>query len=238
MEAASSTPSDGAQAIFVRQLAIYHRVVRADYMSHRTLFRILRDLLQSRREPFSFLDLASGDASCSVDALTGTRISDYTAVDLSEPALRLAMTNVGLLPCRTQTVLGDFQEYLNPPPRRWDVIFIGFSYHHLIGPAKLAFAQRLRTALGEGGEWTFFEPLLCEGQTRADYLERWQRSLEDDWKEFNAEEKAAIWDHVVRFDYPESCESFGEIAVKAGFRAFEHLYTDPFRFYGAFRALA
>ncbi len=51
MEAASTTPTDGAQAIFVQQLAIDHRVVRADYVSHRALFEILRDLLQSRREP-------------------------------------------------------------------------------------------------------------------------------------------------------------------------------------------
>jgi 16S rRNA G966 N2-methylase RsmD len=238
MESAPESPSDSAHTIFAEQLAIYRRVVDADYMSHRALFRLLHDTLKQRTEPFSFLDLASGDASCSVGALIGTRVSAYTAVDLSEPALRLATTNARRLACGTQIVLADFEDYLNPPPRKWDVIFIGFSYHHLIGAAKLAFARRLHDALSAGGEWIFFEPMLFGGQTRADYLKRWKKSLEEDWKEFNPEEKATIWEHVSNHDFPESHASFEEIAWQAGFRAFEHLYTDPFRFYGAFRALA
>lgn len=112
------------------------------------------------------------------------------------------------------------------------------TYHHLAGVAKLAFARKLRDAVSAGGEWIFFEPILCEQQTRSDYLERWKQSLEKDWKVFSAAEKSTIWDHVSNYDFPESCESFEEIASHAGFRAFEHLYSDPMRFYGAFRAMA
>lgn len=71
-----------------------------------------------------------------------TKVSDYTAVDVSEPALRLAAKRARLLACNTQVVLRDFQDYLDPPPRIWDIIFIGFSYHHLIGEAKRAFVRR------------------------------------------------------------------------------------------------
>ncbi len=141
MESASE-PRRGVHAIFAEQLAIYRRVVDADHMSHRALFGILHDLLKSRREQFSFLDLASGDRSCSVGALSGTKVSDYTAVDVSEPALRLAAKRARLLARNTQVVLRDFQDYLDPPPRIWDIIFIGFSYHHLIGEAKRAFVRR------------------------------------------------------------------------------------------------
>jgi 16S rRNA G966 N2-methylase RsmD len=238
MQSAFAPGSDSAHTIFAQQQAIYRRVVEADYMSHRALFGILHDLLQTRQQPFSFLDLACGDAACSVGALVGTRVSDYIAVDLSEPALQLAATNARRLTCGAQLVLADFQDYLNPSSRRWDVIFIGFSYHHLVGGAKLAFARRLHRALNAGGEWIFFEPILNEDQTRAGYLERWKKSLDEDWKEFNAEEKSTIWEHVAKFDFPESREKFKEIASKAGFRGFEHLYTDPSRFYGAFRAFA
>jgi 16S rRNA G966 N2-methylase RsmD len=238
MESAPDPPSDGAHTIFAEQMAIYRRVVEADYMSHRALFGILHDLLKQRPKAFSFLDLASGDASRSVGALSGTKVSDYTAVDLSEPALRLASQNARLLACDTQLVLQDFQDYLDPPPRIWDVIFIGFSYHHLIGDAKLAFARKLRRAVSARGEWIFFEPMLQGDQTRAGYLERWKRSLDEDWEAFNPEEKTTIWEHVSNYDFPERRESFEQIALEAGFRAFEHLYTDPFGFYGAFRAIA
>ena len=239
MESGEREPrSNGAHAIFAEQLAIYRRVVNADYMSHRAFFRILHHLLKARREPFSFLDLASGDASCTLGALSATTVTDYTAVDLSEPALRLAVQNARSLGCNTQIVLRDFQDYLDSPPRIWDIIFIGFSYHHLIGEAKLAFARKVRHALGARGEWIFFEPVLHSDQTRVEYLERWKKSLDEDWKDFSREEKSAVWEHVSRYDFPESPERFEEMALEAGFRAFEHLYTDPYQFYGAFRAVA
>lgn len=239
MESGEREPrSNGAHPIFAEQLAIYRRVVDADHMSHRALFGILHDLLKSRREQFSFLDLASGDASCSIGALSATTVTNYTAVDLSEPALRIAAQNARSLAFNTQVVLRDFQDYLDSPSRIWDVIFIGFSYHHLIGEAKLAFARKVRLALGAGGEWIFFEPVLHREQTRAEYLERWKKSLDDDWKDFSREEKSAIWEHVSKYDFPESPARFEEMALEAGFRAFEHLYTDPYQFYGAFRAFA
>jgi Methyltransferase domain len=173
-----------------------------------------------------------------VEALCGTEVSDYAAVDLFEPALQFAAENSRRLTCRTQIVSADFQHFMDRPLQTWDVIFIGFSYHHLIGDAKLTFARKLRKAVSEGGEWIFFEPVLCQRQSRADYLERWKESLEQDWDVFNATEKSAIWNHVANYDFPESRQSFEEIALKAGLHGFEHLYTDPWQFYGAFRAIA
>jgi hypothetical protein len=64
--------SDTAHTIFTQQWEIYRRFVEADYMSHRAFFGILHDLAAARTQAFSFLDLASGDAFCSVGALAGT----------------------------------------------------------------------------------------------------------------------------------------------------------------------
>jgi hypothetical protein len=70
----------------------------------------------------------------------------------------------------------------------------------------------------DGAEAIFVRQLaVSQRVVRADYLKRGQRSLEDDWKGFNAEERAAIWNHVVHFDYPESRESFTEMRCKRGF---------------------
>jgi hypothetical protein len=59
-------------------------------MSHRAFFGVLRDLLKARNAPFSFPDLACGDAACTVRTLRRTKVSDYIAVDLAEPALSAA----------------------------------------------------------------------------------------------------------------------------------------------------
>ena len=237
MDLAPQSRSDGAHAIFVEQQAIYRRVVEADYMSHRALFELLHDLVQARRQPFSFLDLASGDASCSIGALRRTNVSDYTAVDLSEPALTLAANNARSLACGVQVVQQDFQEYLKAASRIWDIIFIGFSFHHLTSEAKVAFAFEVRQALVARGEWIFFEPMLHGRETRGEFLNRWEASLEQDWNDFSSEEKTTIWEHVSHYDFPESPRTFERIALQGGFRILEHLYTNPFRFYGAFRAV-
>ena len=46
-----------------------------------------------RAVPFSFLDLAAGDASASSKFLLGTRIASYTAVDFSKPARAAGFQN-------------------------------------------------------------------------------------------------------------------------------------------------
>jgi 16S rRNA G966 N2-methylase RsmD len=237
MDLAPESPSDGGLAIFVAQQAIYRRVVEADYMSHRALFGILHDLLKARSAPFSLLDLACGDAACSVGALRGTKVSDYIAVDLSEPALSVASSNARSLGCATQVLHRDFQEYVSAASRLWDIIFIGFSFHHLNSKAKVAFAPQIRHALSAGGEWIFFEPMLHGNETRKQFLDRWKASLEHDWQEFTPQEKTTIWEHVSRYDFPENLRTFERIALEGGFRTFEHVYTDPFCFYGAFRAV-
>ena len=112
MDPAPESPSDGGLAIFVAQQAIYRRVIEGDYMSHRVLLGFLHDLLKARSVPFSLLDLASGNAGCSVGALRGTKVSDYIAVDLSELALSVTPGNTRSLGCATQVVCG-FSEYIN-----------------------------------------------------------------------------------------------------------------------------
>jgi cyclopropane fatty-acyl-phospholipid synthase-like methyltransferase len=230
--------NDAARAIFTQQWALYRRFVDADSESHRAFFGILHDLVVARTQGFSFLDLASGDAFCSVDALAGTAIADYTAVDLSEQALELAAKNAVSLGCPFRVIAADFQDFLEVPQRTWDVILIGFSLHHLVGEDKLTFARKLRPAVAAKGEWIFFEPILSGGEARASYLERWKGCLDRHWTGFSMDEKALIWGHVSECDYPESPERFEEIARRAGFSACEHLSTDPYGFYCAFRASA
>jgi SAM-dependent methyltransferase len=237
MALAPESRRPGGVKIFVAQQAVYRRVIEADYMSHRALFGLLHDLLKARSASFSLLDLACGDAACSTRALRGTNVSDYTAVDLSEPALAVASGNARSLGCATQVVHQDFQEYVNAVSRLWKIVFIGFSLHHQDGKAKVAFAPRIRRVLSAAGEWIFFEPMLHGSETCEEFLDRWKASLEQDWREFTPKEKATVWEHVSQYDFPENLETFERIVLEGGFRRFEHLYSDPFCFYGAFCAL-
>jgi methylase of polypeptide subunit release factors len=109
MDLAPESPSDGGLAIFAAQQAIYRRIVAADYMSHRAFFGVLRDLLKARNASFSFLDLACGDAACTMRALRRTKVSDYLAVDLAEPALSAASSNARSLGALRRSCTGIFR---------------------------------------------------------------------------------------------------------------------------------
>jgi len=79
---------------FQRQWATYQKLVDSDELSHAALGALLHDTLnRSFDRPFSFLDIACGDAS-EMRALLGTKVRHYHGVDLSEPALELAANNL------------------------------------------------------------------------------------------------------------------------------------------------
>jgi ubiquinone/menaquinone biosynthesis C-methylase UbiE len=80
----------GALEQFQQQWATYQKLVDADELSHKAVGTLLRDALnQTFAAPFSFLDIACGDAS-QMRALAATKTRHYHGVDLSESAIELA----------------------------------------------------------------------------------------------------------------------------------------------------
>ena len=70
-----------SQELFVSGWDVYRKMVDNDYLGHRGAYSTLRKLLQDRKnEPFSFLDVACGDACMSAQALSGTLVSDYMGI--------------------------------------------------------------------------------------------------------------------------------------------------------------
>ena len=62
-----------ALAQFQEQWATYRKLVESDCLAHGAVGTILRDTLnQAFRQPFSFLDIACGDAFIMRSALRGT----------------------------------------------------------------------------------------------------------------------------------------------------------------------
>ena len=69
-----------ALAQFQEQWSTYRKLVESDVLAHREVGGILRATLNDGfKAPFSFLDIACGDASLMKAALPGTRVRHYTA---------------------------------------------------------------------------------------------------------------------------------------------------------------
>src|SRR3954463_9534971 len=102
-----------SQAIFQREWQVYRTLVDQNYLFHREAYACLHQILvEEVNYPFRFLDIACGDATASVAALTGTRIAHYDGIDLSAAALALAREALTVLRCPVTLEQADFVEAL------------------------------------------------------------------------------------------------------------------------------
>jgi hypothetical protein len=80
---------------FQKQWRSYQKLVDADALSHRAVGKILHDTLANVfAKPFTFVDVACGDAGQTSRALADTTVRHYLGIDLSEPALEHAAKNL------------------------------------------------------------------------------------------------------------------------------------------------
>lgn len=222
------------QQIFQRDWQIYRKMIDNNYLFHREAYACLHHVLASEIDhPFSFLDIACGDASASVAALRGTAVSRYEGIDLSRAALDMADQ---LLPALGRPYVlneGDFAELL--PARRdpVDVVWIGLSLHHFQLHEKLGLMRAARAVAGEGGRFLVYENASPDGEDRDGWLRRWaaQRPF---WTAYDAEEWDVIWHHVSTADFPETAFDWAMLGREAGFDRTRELYVAPsdlFRLY-------
>jgi len=141
-----------ALAQFQQQWGTYRKIVEGDLLSHREIGRILHDTLNDVfKQPFSFLDIACGDAFMMKTALAGTRIRHYHGIDLSQPALDIAARNLAGLPCEVDLDHRDFVEAMMRRHEHADAAWCSLSIHHLSTNDKLNLMKAIRAATGKRG---------------------------------------------------------------------------------------
>ena len=218
---------------FQRQWATYQKLVDSNELSHKEVGRILRHALdQTFTRPFSFLDIACGDAS-QMQALNGTKIRHYHGIDLSESALELAAKNLKEVPFEVELDHRDFVEAITSRPEPADVAWCSLSIHHLDTDGKL----RLMRALCDSTS-TFlmiYEPTRNDGETRESYLERFRQVNRPRWTMLTADEWTQVNHHVTTCDLPETQTKWLDLGQQAGFSSARELFEDPTGFYRVFR---
>ena len=226
--------SDAVHAFF-SQWDIYRLCIEHNTLFHREVGEILHRELLARTEPFTFLDLACGDADLTAAALRGTKVSAYTGVDFSAPALASAGNKTAELRCSRSLHEADFTEFLRKTKDAFDVIYLGLSLHHLEREMKRETMKHLRCAVAPGGAVYLFEPILNNGETREGYVERWAAAMEGPYDRFPEAARAALLNHVTESERPESAEDYQSFAREAGFGRGEILFTDRGSFYSLFK---
>ncbi|BCP53377.1 hypothetical protein K32_19940 [Kaistia sp. 32K] len=215
------------QQIFQRDWLIYRKMVDNNYLFHREAYACLHHVLISEMmRPFSFLDVACGDASASVAALRGTAVARYEGIDLSRAALDMAELALAELDCPTVLNEGDFAELLPLRSEPADVIWIGLSLHHFQTPEKLGLMRAARALLAEGGRFLIYENSSPDGEDR----DGWLRRLEAQrpfWSAYDDAEWEVVWNHISRADYPETPSTWAMLGQEAGFDRVRELFVAP-----------
>jgi 2-polyprenyl-3-methyl-5-hydroxy-6-metoxy-1,4-benzoquinol methylase len=221
---------------FQQQWATYRKVVAGDYLSHREIGSILQATLNEVfASPFSFLDIACGDASVMKTALAGTKVRHYHGIDLSQPALELAAANLAAMPFKVDRDHRDFVEAMMRRPEHADAAWCSLSIHHLATNHKLNLIKAIRKAVGGRGIFLLYEPTRRADEDRNAFLTRFQRTNQSLWSVLTPAEWAQIWQHVSTCDFPETAAAWCELGREAGFREARQIFVDPTDFFQLFR---
>ncbi len=217
-----------ALEIFQYEWGIYQKLVRTNSMCHREIAALLRREIDARFDrPFSFIDLACGDASLAHTLLSGTNVTRYEGLDLSRPALQCATEILKDVPYEVDLGEEDMVEGIARRPSSADMIWCGFSIHHLQKEQKQEMLTSTFRALKPGGIFVCVEPVNASGESRADYTSRWHRELRTRFMALTDEEFEHIWEHIRTYDFPETPETWTDMGKKAGFSRSSQVFRMP-----------
>jgi len=206
-------------ARFFDEWSMYEQVLDNDYMFHAAIYRGIERHLANYfgARPISILDLGCGSARHFSAALAGRTIAAYCGYDLSEAPLAEARRNLAVLGCPIKLRQGDLLEALRNETSVFDLIFCGFSLHHLPVEAKTEFCRLAHRRLNANGMLLVVDPAREEDEPRPAYLDRYCGWIRADWKAMSSDALDAICEHIRNNDFPETASDLSGIAAEAGF---------------------
>jgi len=229
-------PRDISTEIFIKNWTIYRKIIENDNMSHREGYGKLRDvLIKEMRRPFTFVDLACGDAYYSSKVLQNTKAEKYIGIDVSEQALTLAKKEFAGSEIEARFVSADFIDFDKIIEAPADVIWVGFSLHHLDTPDKLEFIKKAKQKLSDDGVFIIYEPILLEGEDRSMYFKRFKQTFDIHWTGLTKEERESLLEHVRESEKPETTKGWIQLGKEAGFTRAEKVFSEKTGLYEIYK---
>ena len=199
--------------------ALYDEVLERNYMFHDELFaEVCQTVAQVFGDlSFSVMDLGCGSARHISQALRGRKVSRYIGYDLSDVALAHARENLAALDCPIELRHADLFAGLEDEPGQVDLIFSSFALHHLKAADKQLFFRRALARLKPNCRLLLIDVALAEGESRAEWLDRYCGWMRADWTSLPAQALELAFGHIRPNDFPESSATLHRMAHDAGF---------------------
>ena len=211
-------------AAFFQGWQLYQSVVQNNLMEHREIGTALRSVFESIDTEFSVLDLGCGDSSMAIKALEGLRVSSYTGVDLTAPALEIARANFSGTHSATW-VHANMVDYIARCDQQYDVIMTSFAMHHLPADIKKAWLMDIAKHLTPRGQLVLVDTCCPAGMSRDETVQLYLNHIAD-WP-LSTADKATIATHMWSSDFPQS-EAFMNDALTAAELHHTTIYHHPY----------
>jgi len=234
--AGHNIPEDVSTEIFIKNWNIYRKIIENDNMSHKDGYAKLKEvLLNDMDRPFTFLDLACGDSYYSSITLRDTKAREYIGIDVSADALSFAKVNLKDSGLKAKFIQADFFDFDQIVEQKVDVIWVGFSVHHLSTAEKLEFFIKVKKAITENGIFVLYEPIFTEGEDLDKYCRRFRETYDIHWKGLDKEEKEALFEHIRESEKPETTENWLRLGKEAGFKDAQKVFSERTGLYEIFK---
>jgi hypothetical protein len=215
---------------FQRQWATYQKLIESNALSHREAGEILHGVLaQKFMEPARFLDIACGDAAQMARVLIDSPVRHYHGIDLSKPALELAVENLRRMPFEVELDHRDFVAAIMKRNEPTDAAWCSLSIHHLQRDEKLRLFQAIRASTDSF--LMIYEPTSLDGESRNEYMERFCTIFQTKWSMLDHDEWAQIEQHVTTCDFPETASGWLDLGNEAGFTSATQVFSDHTNFF-------
>lgn len=188
---------------FFEQWNIYQNVIRYNYMYHKEIIEVLREVLLSKAS-ISILDLGCGDSHILKHSISSTHHIEYLGIDSALKALEYSAKNLSSLDGDIAHIHGDFLEEVSHLKKKYDVIIVGYSLHHLTTKDKEKFFALVSSLLAKEGVLFFYDIYSYEDEDLEAYIHRACSTYERKWTHLDTHEMASVITHVKENDIPQS----------------------------------
>ncbi len=170
-------------------------------------------------ERFDVMDLGCGTGAVSSAIAGQFPNAEFTCVDMSENMLRMAEVKLGVPITSIQADFNTFEF-----PRKYDLIVSSLALHHLVTDGdKLAFYEKIFSALKPGGQFINIDVVLAANDTLQD-------TYHEELKSFMAEHitrEELDRDWIPKYgsvDYPVSMTMHLDMMKSCGFKDIDIVY--------------
>lgn len=206
--------------------SLYDHVLDHDYMFHNELYaevgRVLAQHFDGRS--FSVLDLGCGSGRHLAPVLAALPARDYEGHDLSAVAVEHARRTFAAARFPMRLCVGDLRDALTTESSPVDLIFSGFTLHHLTSEERVMVLKRAQQRLAPGGLLLWVDSFRADHESRSEWLDAYCGWIESEWRAIPPEGIAAIIGHIRECDQPGTLKEYSGTATQAGFTPMrEHL---------------